>query len=203
MPNSPAPAPMFPFAIADTRPLSLADADLDISKYEAFAVFLAGRRGDAPALIGGYGERRSVYAGSLLFGDDGEPRDVHLGIDVWTEAGTPVRAPLDAKVHSFAANDAIGDYGATIVLDHGGFFTLYGHLARRSLDELEAGQPVERGMVFAWLGAREENGGWPPHLHFQKITDMLDHRGDFPGVAKMSELEHWLALCPDPSDLMI
>ena len=203
MSHDPSPQPMFPFPLAAARPLGLADADVDVARYEAFVVFLAGVRGDAPALIGGYDERRAVYLGSLLFGDDEEPRDIHLGIDVWTEAGTPVAAPLDAIVHSFAVNDALGDYGATIILDHGGFFTLYGHLAHRSLDGLESGRAVAAGEVFAWLGDRRENGGWPPHLHFQKITDMLDHRGDFPGVARASERERWLALCPDPSDLMV
>lgn len=197
------PAPMFPFAIAEARPLSLTDSDTDVGQYEAFAVFLAGVRGSAPALVGGYGEHRAMYAGSHLFGGDDEPRDIHLGIDVWTDAGTPLCAPLGGVVHSFADNDAFGDYGATIILDHGDFFTLYGHLARRSLSDLAEGQPVGRGEVFAQLGAPQENGGWPSHLHFQKITDLLGRRGDFPGVAKTSEREQWLALCPDPSGLMI
>ena len=203
MANIETPAPMFPFPIADARSLSLADTDTDVAKYEAFTMFLAGRRGDAPALIGGYGERRGMYTGSHLFDVDGEPRDVHLGIDVWTEAGTPLRAPMDATVHSFADNDAFGDYGVTVILQHEGFCTLYGHLSRRSLDNLEAGQRVDRGQVFAWLGAREENGGWPPHLHFQKIIDMQGRSGDFPGVAKMSEREDWLTLCPDPTHLLV
>ena len=42
MSSSVTPVPMFPFAIADTRPLSLADAEVDVSRYEAFTVFLAG-----------------------------------------------------------------------------------------------------------------------------------------------------------------
>ena len=46
-------APMFPFAIAEARPLSLTDSDTDVGQYEAFAVFLAGVRGSAPALVGG------------------------------------------------------------------------------------------------------------------------------------------------------
>ena len=197
------PAPMFPFAISEARPLSLTDSGTDVADYKAFAVFLAGIRGPAPALVGGYGERRAMYAGSHLFAQDEEPRDVHLGIDVWTDPATPLRAPLDGVVHSFADNDAFGDYGATIILDHGDFYTLYGHLAHRSLTDLEVGRRVDRGQVFAWLGEPEENGGWPPHLHFQKITDLLGRQGDFPGVAKMSEREHWLALCPDPSDLLV
>jgi len=43
------------------------------------------------------------------------------------------------------------------------------------------------------------NGGWPPHLHLQLITDLLDKDGDFPGVASPAERSLWLALSPDPN----
>ena len=203
-------APVFPFGIAAAVPLDLAAAAVDVSDHAAFSAFLADRRGDAPALIGGYGEHRGCYAGSALFGGAahgaGEPRVIHLGVDVWTDAGTPVAAPLPATVHSFADNARFGDYGATIILEHGGtdgpFWTLWGHLARRSLDGLTAGRAVAAGEVFARLGAPDENGGWPPHLHLQKITDLLGLAGDFPGVAKKSERERWLRLCPDPAVLL-
>ena len=58
--------------------------------------------------IGGYNEHRTVYARSRVF--DGaveeEARCVHLGVDIWGQAGTEVSAPLDATVHSFAFNEA-------------------------------------------------------------------------------------------------
>jgi len=201
------PGPVFPFAMAAARPLGLAGAAVDVSDLAQFAAFIDRERGDAPALVGGYGEDRGVYAGSPLFAGE-EPRVIHLGIDVWTAAGTPLRAPLDAVVHSFADNDRFGDYGATIILTHTGaddrpFHTLWGHLARRSLDGLRVGQAVARGDVFARLGEPHENGGWPPHLHLQKITDLGGRRGDFPGVAPRSERDRWLRLCPDPADLLV
>ncbi|MEO6446181.1 MAG: aminotransferase class III-fold pyridoxal phosphate-dependent enzyme, partial [Gemmatimonadaceae bacterium] len=43
------------------------------------------------------------------------------------------------------------------------------------------------------------NGGWPPHLHFQVICDLLGREGDFPGVARARERAVWLSLCPDPA----
>jgi len=204
-------APVFPFPIAAAVPLDLADAAVDVSDHDAFCAFLAERRGDAPALYGGWNEHRGIYAGSALFGgvvgSHDEPRVIHLGIDIWTDAGTPVAAPLPAKVHSFADNDHFGDYGGTIILEHGGpggtFWTLWGHLARRSLDGLHTGRRLAPGEVFAWVGARRENGGWPPHLHLQKIADLLGLAGDFPGVARRSERERWVRLCPDPSDLLV
>lgn len=209
----PEPVRIFPFPIAAARPLRLAGSEIDVRDLEAFEALLFAERGAAPALIGGYGENRGLYAGSHLFdadegpvGEADEPRTIHLGIDIWTAAATPVAAPLPGVIHSFADNDNFGDYGGTIILEHRleseTFYTLYGHLARRSLADLEEGRNVRAGQVFAWLGEPLENGGWPPHLHFQRINDLLERRGDFPGVAKASEQNYWLNLCPDPSGLL-
>jgi murein DD-endopeptidase MepM/ murein hydrolase activator NlpD len=203
MSSTPGPVPIFPFAMSAARPVSLAAVDFDVADLAAFTAFIDARRGTAPALVGGYDEDRVVYRASALFGTEEEPRTVHLGVDVWTDAGTPLRAPLAAEVHSRAVNDRFGDYGGTVILGHDGFYTLYGHLAHRSVAGLREGQAIAAGEVFAWLGAPEENGGWPPHLHFQRIEDMLDFRGDFPGVARRSERARWLALCPDPMDLLV
>lgn len=193
---------VFDFSLRDARRVSLADVDFDVSDLERFTRFIDTARGDAVAAYGGYGEERGVYAASTLFDTAGEPRTVHLGIDVWTDAGTAVRAPLDAVVHSARINDAFGDYGGTVILQHDGFCTLYGHLAHREVHSLQPGEVVPAGRAFARLGEAEENGGWPPHLHFQKILDMGEHRGDFPGVAAKSESGRWLTRCPDPTDLL-
>jgi len=193
---------VFEFSLRDARRVSLAGVDFDVSDLERFTRFIDLERGDAVAAYGGYDEQRGVYAASALFDAEDEPRTVHLGIDVWTDAGTPVRAPLDATVHSLKINDAFGDYGGTVVLQHDGFCTLYGHLGHRELATLHPGQVIPAGTAFARLGVPEENGGWPPHLHFQKILDMDGYRGDFPGVAPKSEREQWLARCPDPTDLL-
>jgi murein DD-endopeptidase MepM/ murein hydrolase activator NlpD len=202
---------MFPFPIRDAGPLSFAEAPVDVGDLDAFSAYIAACRGDRPALVGGYGEHRGIYAASALFGGPrhggDEPRVIHLGVDVWTDAGTPVCAPLDAVVHSFADNHRHGDYGATVILAHetGGdtFYSLYGHLARRTLAGLREGRPVARGEVFASLGEPHENGGWPPHLHLQRIRDLGGHRGDYPGVARRSEREAWLLACPDPTGLLV
>ncbi len=132
-----------------------------------------------------------------------ENRTVHLGVDVFCEAGSPVYAPLDGAVHSVADNAAAGDYGPTIVLEHrvdGGslrFFTLYGHLSTASLDGMIPGRRVTAGERIAWLGDATVNGGWPPHLHLQVVADMLGREGEFPGVAAPGERDIWLSLCPD------
>ena len=155
--------------------------------------------------IGGYLENRVIYRRSAHFGPGAaeEARSLHLGVDVWVPAGTPVLAPLPATVHSLADNDNFGDYGPTVILQHTleatTFFSLYGHLSRAEWRALRVGQPLAKGEAFATVGPFPENGDWPPHLHFQLIADMGHHSGDFPGVARPSEREKWAALCPDPN----
>jgi murein DD-endopeptidase MepM/ murein hydrolase activator NlpD len=68
--------------------------------------------------IGGYMEHRTIYARSEHFDTDGEPRRLHLGVDIWGDAGTRIYAPLDGTIHSFQDNDNFGDYGPTIILQH-------------------------------------------------------------------------------------
>jgi murein DD-endopeptidase MepM/ murein hydrolase activator NlpD len=156
--------------------------------------------------IGGYDEHRTVYSRSKVFDTGEEPRRLHLGIDIWGDAGTPVYAPLDGTVHSFAFNDAYGDYGATIILQHktenNFFHTLYGHLSLKDLENLAEGKSIKAGDEIAHFGEPHENGYWPPHLHFQMIIDMKEMKGDYPGVCKFSEREMYLKNCPDPDILL-
>ena len=160
--------------------------------------------------IGRYDEPRLLYS-SALFGTPSSPfverRTIHLGLDLFADAGTPVFAPLRGTVHAFADNRAPLDYGPVIILRHDipdgePFFTLYGHLSRESLEGLEVGRVIERGERFAWFGAADVNGGWTPHLHLQVFTDLLDVGTDVPGVALASQREVWASICPDPNLLV-
>lgn len=153
--------------------------------------------------IGGYGEDRVIYRHRKHFTAVAEkPRSIHLGVDIWAAAGTPLYAPHDATVHSFAFNDHYGDYGPTIILAHElsgiTFFTLYGHLSLSSLDNLQEGKTIKSGEHFASIGPYPENGDWPPHLHFQVIRDIGNLKGDFPGVCNAADRDYYLNLCPDP-----
>ncbi|MCF0059431.1 peptidoglycan DD-metalloendopeptidase family protein [Dyadobacter sp. CY356] len=153
--------------------------------------------------IGGYDENRVIYRQRDHFTNQENPRSVHLGVDIWTEAGEAVYAPLIGTVHSFAFNNNFGDYGPTIILKHelGGFefYTLYGHLSLESLDGLYKGKPVNAGEKIASIGNFPENGDWPPHLHFQVISEIGEYKGDFPGVSSLEKREYFLELCPDPN----
>jgi peptidoglycan LD-endopeptidase LytH len=154
--------------------------------------------------IGGYDEHRTIYRRSKLFDGDGEEaRRIHLGVDIWGRPHTKVMAPWRGLVHSLGNNNNFGDYGATVILSHQldgiVFHTLYGHLSLSSLQDLEVGQTILQGDVFGEFGMPNENGHWPPHLHFQIILDMEGMEGDYPGVCKYSEREKYLANCPDPN----
>jgi peptidoglycan LD-endopeptidase LytH len=156
--------------------------------------------------VGGYNELRVIYAASPHFDAKDEPRRLHLGIDIWGPAGTPVYACLGGRVHSFAFNGNKADYGATLVLQHQlegtSFHTLYGHISKKDIAGLTEAQYMVRGQQIAHFGMPEENGQWPPHLHFQVIIDMQLNHGDYPGVCKFSERAQYLANCPDP-DLIL
>ena len=155
------------------------------------------------AAIGGYGEKRTAYrVNPSLYGNQEDERCIHIGVDIWMSVGTPIQAPLDATVHSFADNNSLGNYGPTIILEHElasvHVYSLYGHLTRESLKGLEVGQTIKKGEAFAAIGAAEVNGNWAPHLHYQFIADMMGNEGDFIGVATEAEAEFYLSLCPEP-----
>ncbi|CAN5273860.1 hypothetical protein BH09BAC2_BH09BAC2_01980 [soil metagenome] len=155
--------------------------------------------------IGGYNENRTVYQRSSIFSGT-EPRTVHLGTDIWGKAETKVYAPLGGMIHSLGLNNNFGDYGATIILLHQldgiPFYTLYGHLSLQDIYNHQEGKYISRGELIGHFGKPEENGYWPPHLHFQIINHIGEYKGDYPGVCKLSERHKYLDNCPDP-DLIL
>ena len=159
--------------------------------------------------IGRYLEPRAFYLTPTFAGRPGDPRErrtVHLGIDLFDAAGAEVRAPLAGRVKSVRDNASRLDYGPTVMLEHNGpagpFWTLYGHLERASVATLEEGTEVEAGQTIARIGPAPENGDWPPHLHFQIVTDRLGFQGEFPGVALPRERDVWASFSPDPNLLL-
>ena len=192
--------------------LTAGNVDLDaatISNPEKFSSWINKKLKDNNCKygVGGYMEHRTIYAGIPLFdyGKD-EPRFLHLGVDIWAEAGTAVYSPLQGKVHSFNDNNNYGDYGPTIILEHDldglTLYTLYGHLSRKNLVGLSVGMPVNVNQQIGTFGAIAENGHWPPHLHFQLMFDMEGNQGDYPGACRYSEKEKYLKNIPDPHLLL-
>jgi murein DD-endopeptidase MepM/ murein hydrolase activator NlpD len=190
--------------------------NIDFADTEIFTSYIKEKlkKGKAKFGIGGYNENRILYKHSNLFsassGIDSvsaeEDRTLHLGIDIWGEAGTKVYAPIGGMVHSFAFNNNPGDYGATIILSHQlegtSFYTLFGHLSLNDITSLPEGYYISRGQEFAHFGNEKENGYWPPHLHFQLISDIGVYGGDYPGVCKYSERQKFLSNSPDPDVIL-
>ena len=163
---------------------------------------------NAKVAYGGYLEQRGIYQRSDYFNQENpeEERNIHLGMDLWTEANSPIYVPLDGTVHSFKNNTNYGDYGPTIILEHKiedeTFHTLYGHLSLASIQDLQIGVEVRQGQPLATLGTAEVNGDYPPHLHFQIIKDIQGYNGDYPGVSSLRDLEFYKTNCPDPNLLL-
>jgi 4-aminobutyrate aminotransferase-like enzyme/Ser/Thr protein kinase RdoA (MazF antagonist) len=168
------------------------------------------RRSGAQVGVGRYDEARPLYTAPAFAAGDrptDEHRTVHLGLDLFVEPGTAVFAPLDGVVHCVADNAAPKDYGPLVILRHQSgdgtpFFTLYGHLDLASVGALAPEQRVARGERIAAVGSPPGNGDWPPHLHFQIVTDLLELGRAFPGVAYAGGREVWTSLCPDPNLLV-
>ena len=195
---------------------------LDTTNTKKFSDYISNKlkASNAKFGIGGYNENRNLYKKSKLFDiesakvstpvDGGDlvtaSRTLHLGIDIWGAEGTIVYAPFGGMIHSFAFNNNWGDYGATIILSHQlegvSFYTLYGHLSLTDIVSIHEGYYITRGQEFAHFGNENENGQWPPHLHFQVIKDMGVYKGDYPGVCNYTERKYYLKNSPDPDSIL-
>lgn len=161
----------------------------------------------ATVAYGGYLEKRDLYSKNSKFSGTGDTtRNIHLGMDFWTKAGTNVLTPLDGVVHSYKNNAIHGDYGPTIILKHSigdiTFYSLYGHLAVESIAAIYVGKVFKKGVVLGSLGDPSINVGYAPHLHFQFIVDINDYKGDYPGVCAPRDLEFYAKNCPNPQLLL-
>lgn len=178
----------------------------DIFLFEAF-INSCLLEGNADFLVGGYLEYRALYGRSEVFdgADENSIRRLHIGLDIWGPAGSPVYAPMEGVIHSIADNNKKGDYGATIILKHEidgiKFHSLYGHLSKRDL-HYRKGDIVNKGDLLAHFGSHDENGYWPPHLHFQLIEDMQGLEGDYPGVCSLNDKAFYQVNCPDPNIIL-
>jgi murein DD-endopeptidase MepM/ murein hydrolase activator NlpD len=86
--------------------------------------------------------------------------DIHEGVDLDVDEGTPVRAMTRGTVlHA----GPLGAYGLTVILRHGrNVQTLYAHLSRV---DVRRGEEVAHQQVIALSGHTGNATG--PHLHFE------------------------------------
>lgn len=195
-------------------PIDLSISNVDLSKIDMgnandFETYVENilQKNNAKVAFGGYNEERNLYKSSQLFNEnEKEERNIHIGMDLWIKAGTPILAVLDGTVYGFDFNASKGNYGPTIILKHSlenhVFYTLYGHLSMESIAEIEIGTLFKKGQQMATLGNSSVNGGYSPHLHFQIIKKIENYLGDYPGVCSKKDLEYYLENCPDPNLLL-
>jgi len=100
----------------------------------------------------GFGMRRNPF--------NGEGSEVHEGLDIAVDFGTPVTATADGLV-IYAAPHA--GYGNLVIVYHSnGITTRYGHLSRIAV---EAGQRVKRSDQVGNAGSTGRSTG--PHVHYE------------------------------------
>ncbi len=147
--------------------------------------------------VGRYDEDRVIYTQDLFAG----ARTVHVGIDLGGPVGAAVHAFSDGEVVHAGYNPAPGDYGHVVVAEHAldgrPIWALYGHLSAASLRASPVGRALSAGDVLGWLGDERENGGWPPHVHFQLSWERPETH-DLPGAVARADRAEALRRYPDP-----
>jgi murein DD-endopeptidase MepM/ murein hydrolase activator NlpD len=121
-----------------------------------FAPGQPGSCGEVQNPGGGAGWRRPLASYTFIRGFS----SWHSGVDLAAPIGTPVMAANSGAV-IFAGWNSYG-YGNTVVLAHGPFLTLYGHMSSISVG---CRQYVTVGQVVGAVGSTGNSSG--PHLHFE------------------------------------
>ena len=135
------------------------------------------RDNPAAAKLLGPGACGTVYGGALgtgtfvwpstekwLSGYDYSPATNHFGIDVAGALGNPIFA-TDTGVVVYAGWNDWG-YGNVVVIDHGGWQSLYAHL---EYIYVSCGMSVFQGATIGAMGSTGNSSG--PHLHFELMSD--------------------------------
>lgn len=91
-------------------------------------------------------------------------RPGHTGVDIYSPAGTPIKAAAGGVVKLAEKNpDGLSGYGWIIIVDHGdGIATWYAHCGSFSV---EKGDKVKAGDKLGTVGMTGRTTG--PHLHFE------------------------------------
>lgn len=101
----------------------------------------------------GFSWRRDPFTGE---------REFHSGLDIVSNAGSPVRATADGVVMKAGR---LSSYGKAVFLSHGnGLATRYAHLSEVAV---KPGQKVKRGTLLGRVGATGRAKGY--HLHYEVL----------------------------------
>jgi len=136
--------------------------------------------------IGAYGEIRLLYAHA----NNGRspPSSVHLGIDVFVDAGTPVLAPCPCEVVFVDKQQEL------VILRVEGAFDIR---LKGIKTELSISTALREGAVIGHVASIQRL--LPPHLHVQLAPLGLSN---VPGLCPASVALGWLRICPSPAALL-
>jgi len=109
-------------------------------------------------------------------------RRMHKGIDIAANVGTPIRAASGGEVIFSGRRKG---YGGTVVVDHGGFISLYAHCSAMIA---KVGDTVRQGDVIAKSGRTGNARG--AHLHFE-IRDAQNRPLDPETLLRQKAISQW------------
>lgn len=89
---------------------------------------------------------------------------IHVGNDIFAEAGTPIVAVCDGTLHRVGTNTIPGNRLYLKCARNDEFF--YGHLSAFASDA-RSGLKVKAGKVVGFVGSTGDAEQTPPHLHFE------------------------------------
>ena len=131
--------------------------------------------------VGRWGEGRLV---DTVLDSRHEPATVHLGVDLFAPAGTPVHAPVGGRVR---------------LVDHGVVIAGVDDLRLIGLaPAVEEGREIAPGTPVGTVAATGPDG-LPPHVHVQRV---VVQGLDAPTRSVPSDASAWLRLCPEPSAIL-
>jgi 4-aminobutyrate aminotransferase-like enzyme len=139
--------------------------------------------------VGRWGEPRLLHGED---GGDGEPATLHLGADLFVDAGTD-----GAGAARRAWSSASGDRELLLRHDLPGDTPVWLRLAGLVAPPWAGRHDVPAGTRVGTVAGHTEL--LPPHLHVQLCLAPVE---TLPGLAHASQRTAWLALCPDPSALV-
>jgi murein DD-endopeptidase MepM/ murein hydrolase activator NlpD len=117
--------------------------------------------------------KKLATTGKLAFMFERSGDHLHRGVDIPAPKGTPVRAAANGivRVATEVYKQGFSGYGAVVVLEHDGVWTLYGHL---DSVRVSPGQKVGAGQQIGTVGTTQFFSDDPTrmdkigaHLHFE------------------------------------
>lgn len=175
---------------------------------QAEIVAFAHQKRDLDASYGGWLEIRATIFQYTYLAE--RSAYLHLGVDFNVPAGTHVASPWSGTV-LLVDNDTpeVGGWGERVVLalDDRDEAVIFAHLGPKAM--VKQGERVRVGQPLGLVGSPDENGGWYPHLHLQRMLGRVwrsfypDRLGWLDGYGQLDHMTELAIAFPDPLALLL